>query len=152
VACLVRNHVLHYFLLLNPTLFTNTYYQYRALALLNIIQRPDDPESKAATVKTTEDVLVIRDKFPKAKVHLLVVPRVARIDTPNDLKPEHLPLVEAMYTTAQQVTKEFAIYKSSATIHISNHFVLVVSSAKMRAWSFDMAFTPNQAFGNFICT
>ena len=74
----------------------------RTHALLNYIRNPDAPENAPYIFKKTDDIIVLKDKYPKAKVHLLVLPRLVQIDTPNDLLPEHIPLLERMHSVAQE--------------------------------------------------
>jgi diadenosine tetraphosphate (Ap4A) HIT family hydrolase len=52
--------------------------------LLNIIQNPEIPEHSKAILYRDEDVIIISDKFPKAKYHFLVLPAGVWIDTAAD--------------------------------------------------------------------
>lgn len=56
---------------------------------LKLLETMNDPQS---IVYKTERVVVIRDKFPKAKQHFLVLP-YEKIDTIFDLKKNHIELV-----------------------------------------------------------
>jgi hypothetical protein len=72
-----------------------------------LLQIVDAPEKNAdAIFKLEEDYVVIHDKFPKAKTHLLVVPRRVRVDEPRLLTTEHLPLLKEMYSVALQICTE----------------------------------------------
>jgi hypothetical protein len=58
----------------------------------------------------TEEVLVIYDKMPKARRHMLVLP-LREIDSPQTLKRFHLPVLRALHATA---LKTVAMYACSA--------------------------------------
>jgi len=53
-----------------------------------------------------EDSLVIYDAFPKAKIHLLLIPK-KRIDKPTDLTLIHLDLLKKLKANAQQIHNWF---------------------------------------------
>lgn len=44
----------------------------------------------------TEQYVVLDDKYPKARLHILVIARDPALLGPADLRPEHLPLLAAM--------------------------------------------------------
>lgn len=50
-------------------------------------------------------VVAIRDRFPKAKIHLLIIPR-ERIDNLSALLPAHLSLLEHMQTVAASLIEQ----------------------------------------------
>jgi hypothetical protein len=68
--------------------------------------RSDDAEGGVRT----EEVLVIYDKMPKARRHMLVLP-LREIDGPQTLKRFHLPVLRALHATA---LKTVAMYSCSA--------------------------------------
>ena len=55
-----------------------------------------------------ERILAIKDKFPIAPVHILIMPKKV-ISTLQDLKQEDLPLVSEMIVVAQKLANEFNI-------------------------------------------
>lgn len=61
-------------------------------ALLELFTEPE----KFTIVDQTSDFWVIQDKYPKAQIHLLVVPKVKIIKGVTSLDRSHLPLVNAM--------------------------------------------------------
>jgi hypothetical protein len=66
-----------------------------------------------------EEVLVIYDKMPKARRHMLVLP-VSEIDGPESLKRFHLPVLRALHATA---IKTVAMY-----VRALCHFVTMKAS------------------------
>ncbi len=61
----------------------------------------EDPAS-FDIVKETDLVWVIKDKFPKARTHLLVIPKVRLLNGIADLRPEHAPLLRHMREVAAE--------------------------------------------------
>ena len=59
----------------------------------------------------TEQYVIINDKYPKARLHGLVIAREPDLLGPTDLRPEHLPLLAAMKVCMP------ALY-SSAELHL----------------------------------
>lgn len=61
-----------------------------------LLQYLKDPTKHADVMITyTDEIVVIKDKWPKAKLHLLVMPRVA-LNNLSYLRREHIPLLQAM--------------------------------------------------------
>jgi len=69
-----------------------------------IIQR----EIKSDIVHETDTVIVIRDIAPKAKTHLLIIPK-KEITTVNDFSHQDAPLIAEMFFVAQEVAKKLNI-------------------------------------------
>ena len=70
-------------------------------ALLPFIQRP---EAHPALVPwCSHDLVLLYDKFPKARVHLLLLPRWPRACSPADLTVDHLPTLQQMAAVVAQV-------------------------------------------------
>jgi diadenosine tetraphosphate (Ap4A) HIT family hydrolase len=68
-----------------------------------------EPEKFSAEVlQYTDRVVVIRDKFPKAKYHYLVLPR-AKIPKFKDVKPEHVSYLREMLGVAEVVAKKIGV-------------------------------------------
>lgn len=62
---------------------------------------------KIPTDKIYEDeqIFVIKDIHPKARVHLLVIPKI-HIDSLNEVKEQHSPLLGYMMTSLNNFAKE----------------------------------------------
>jgi histidine triad (HIT) family protein len=65
-------------------------------------------ELPAEKVFENERILVIKDIYPKAPIHLLIIPK-KEIRNLQSVKPEDYPLVMEMIATAQKLAKEFGI-------------------------------------------
>lgn len=64
---------------------------------LKLLETIKDPEY---IVIKTEQIVAIRDKFPKAKHHFLVIPLADNIDTAFNLTKKDIPLVNEMHLLA----------------------------------------------------
>ena len=65
-------------------------------------------EIPSQIVYEQEDIIVIKDINPKAKTHLLIIPK-KEIETINDLKDEDSQLISEMFFVAQKVAKNLWI-------------------------------------------
>lgn len=65
-------------------------------------------EIPSQIVYEQEDIIVIKDINPKAKTHLLIIPK-KEIETINDLKIEDSQLISEMFFVAQKVAKDLWI-------------------------------------------
>ncbi|HEX2028637.1 MAG TPA: HIT domain-containing protein [Nitriliruptorales bacterium] len=65
-------------------------------------------EEPAETVAGTDQLVVFRDKYPRAPVHVLVVPR-EHIGSAHDLGDDHGPLLAACFGMARQVADQEGI-------------------------------------------
>jgi histidine triad (HIT) family protein len=52
-----------------------------------------------------EDIICIRDKFPKAPIHILLITKKV-IPSIHDLKPEDYPLLGKIITKAQEIATQ----------------------------------------------
>jgi aprataxin len=60
--------------------------------LYRYLEDPSDP----AVVYADEDIIAIKDQYPKAKCHYLVMPRDERLRSASDLRLADLPLLRRM--------------------------------------------------------
>jgi histidine triad (HIT) family protein len=65
-------------------------------------------ESPAEIVARTDDIVAFRDKFPRAPVHILVVP-VRHISSAHDLGPEDTALLAACFALARRIAEDEGI-------------------------------------------
>lgn len=76
-------------------------------------------ELEAEIVAETKDIIVIKDKYPKAPVHLLIIPKKKIIDL-QSMQSEDLYLMHEIVTLAQKVAKDFGIDKSGYRFLVNN--------------------------------
>lgn len=80
---------------------------------LGLLEAMKDPEQ---IVKQTERAVVIRDKYPKAKLHYLVVAE-ENINTINDLNRSHLSLLEEFRNLYEDLKNDSKGIKLRAGFH-----------------------------------
>ncbi len=71
--------------------------------------------------KVYEDdkIVVIKDKFPKAPIHLLIIPRKPIPDV-QSLETEDFPLMGEVFRVAQKVAKDFGLDKEGYRMIVNN--------------------------------
>mmetsp|Transcript_21676 Transcript_21676/g.34250 ORF Transcript_21676/g.34250 Transcript_21676/m.34250 type:complete len:728 (-) Transcript_21676:21-2204(-) len=72
-------------------------------ALLNYIKNPG--ENKESIFWKDQEFIAVYDRYPKAKVHILLLPRQRRIDKPSDLTRGDIPLLNAMLSRASWIVE-----------------------------------------------
>jgi histidine triad (HIT) family protein len=65
-------------------------------------------EIPASILYEDESVIVIEDINPKAKIHVLIIPK-KEIATINDLQKEDSSLIAHMFFVAQKVSKDLKV-------------------------------------------
>ncbi|CAG8766904.1 7131_t:CDS:2, partial [Cetraspora pellucida] len=70
--------------------------------LLPYCERPEIFSDKEV-YSYDDNIVIIWDKYPKAKIHLLVMPRQLKIDSLEELKKQDLNLIQTMKRKGQQV-------------------------------------------------
>lgn len=85
---------------------------------MTIFKKIINKEIPAEIIYEQDDIIVIKDIFPKAKTHLLIIPK-KEIPTINDLKNEDRELIAEMFFVAKKVAKNLWIeewYKLSFNV------------------------------------
>ena len=67
-----------------------------------------DGELPAKKVYEDDVIIAIEDKFPKAPVHILIIPKKVILDL-QSMKEEDLPLLGNIVQVAQKLAKEFKL-------------------------------------------
>lgn len=67
-------------------------------------------ELSAEKVFENERILAIKDLYPSAPVHLLIMPK-KEIASLQEVQPEDLPLISEIIQVAQSLAKQFGIEK-----------------------------------------
>lgn len=70
--------------------------------LLNIFVDPTEFD----ILFETPEVWIIADKYPKAKVHLLMIPKIRLVHGVDDLTPVHIPLLRKMAEIAERMVAD----------------------------------------------
>jgi len=88
--------------------------------LLNISQNPG-AYSEQVYYQDSE-LVVVYDKFPKARKHLLVLPK-AQLEGPHVLGPQHLPLLESMHARGLWVQEQLKQEEPSLEFKMGFHAI-----------------------------
>ena len=88
-------------------LYVNSLEALKCISKISICLISARPSSSDLFVYEEDSILVIRDKFPKAKVHLLLIARDPTLDSLIDLSSEHIPLLVRIYNIAQMQIEIF---------------------------------------------
>ncbi len=75
---------------------------------MSIFTKIINREIPSDIVYEQDNIIVIRDIAPRAKTHLLIIPK-KEIETINDLKLEDSKLIAEMFFVAQKVAKDLKI-------------------------------------------
>ena len=73
-----------------------------------IFKKIIDGELPAEKVFENENILVIKDKFPIAPIHLLIIPK-KEIPSLQKMKKEDLPLLQEIAQVAQKLAEELKV-------------------------------------------
>lgn len=76
-------------------------------------------ELPAEKIYEDEKIIAIKDKYPKAPIHLLIIPK-KRIENLQSLKEEDFPLMGEVLRVAQKLAKEFDLEKEGYRLLINN--------------------------------
>lgn len=84
-----------------------------------IFEKIIDEELPSEKVYEDDQILVIKDKYPKAPVHLLIITKKVIADI-QSLKEEDLPLIGEVFRVAQQLAKEFNLEEGGYRLLVNN--------------------------------
>ena len=78
-----------------------------------------DRELEAEVLYEDERVIAIKDKFPKAPVHLLIITKKVIPDL-QSMQPEDYPLLQDIVRVAQKLAVEFRVVKGGYRLLVNN--------------------------------
>ncbi len=76
-------------------------------------------ELPAEIVYEDEQVVAIKDKFPKAPIHLLIITRKV-IPSVQEMQEKDLPLLGAVFQGAQKLAREFGLEERGYRLVVNN--------------------------------
>lgn len=76
-------------------------------------------ELEAEIIYETDTLIVIKDKYPKAAVHLLIIPK-KKIKDLQSLEPKDLFLLPEVVTIVQKLARDFGLDKSGYRFLVNN--------------------------------
>lgn len=84
-----------------------------------IFEKIIDGELPAEKVYEDTKIIVIRDKYPQAPIHLLIIPKKL-IPNLQSVKEEDLPLIGEIFKVAQKLAKEFEVEEDGYRLLVNN--------------------------------
>ncbi|XWS67266.1 hypothetical protein CRYUN_Cryun05aG0272700 [Craigia yunnanensis] len=90
-------------------------------SLYNIAMQPE--KYKDEVLEASDDVVVLNDKYPKAKRHLLVLARFEGLDCLVDARKEHLQLLLTMHEVGLKWADKFLHEDASLVFRLGYHLV-----------------------------
>ncbi|CAM6129922.1 unnamed protein product [Calypogeia fissa] len=123
-----------------------------ALALHKIAMHPE--QHKDVVLQTTEDAVVLRDMYPKAKRHVLVVARRPGLDSLENVQREHLPVLRHMHSLGEEWAARFLQEDPSLICRVGYHSIPSMRQVHLHVISqdFDSASLKNKKHWNSFTT
>ncbi|KAK6245100.1 hypothetical protein QUC31_011509 [Theobroma cacao] len=90
-------------------------------SLYNIAMQPE--KYKDEVLEASDDVVVLNDKYPKAKQHLLVLARFEGLDCLADARKEHLQLLTTMHAMGLKWAEKFLHEDAALVFRLGYHSV-----------------------------
>lgn len=84
-----------------------------------LFERIIDGELPAEKVYEDSQIVAIKDKYPKAPVHLLIITRKV-IEDLQSVQPEDLPLMAEVVRVAQLLAKQFGVDEEGYRLLVNN--------------------------------
>ncbi|MFN0065886.1 MAG: histidine triad nucleotide-binding protein [Chlamydiales bacterium] len=84
-----------------------------------IFERVADGELEAEKVYEDPEIFVIKDKFPKAPVHLLIITKKVISDL-QTMAVEDLPLLGKIVVVAQKMAQQFGLAEKGYRLTVNN--------------------------------
>ncbi|XP_057808168.1 transcription factor bHLH140 isoform X2 [Salvia miltiorrhiza] len=92
-----------------------------AQALHKIAMHPDN--HKDVVLEVSDNVVVIKDSYPKAQQHLLVIARLPGLDSIADVRTEHIPLLKEMHAVGLKWAEKFILEDKSQSFRLGYHSI-----------------------------
>ncbi|KAG2552663.1 hypothetical protein PVAP13_9KG476200 [Panicum virgatum] len=94
-----------------------------AQALYELAMHPEKYKNTDSIMETSDEFIVLKDLYPKAKRHVLVISRTDGLDSLADVKKEHLPLLRRMHSAGVKWAQKFLEEDASLVFRLGYHSV-----------------------------
>ncbi|OAY74302.1 Transcription factor bHLH140 [Ananas comosus] len=123
-----------------------------ALALHEIAIHPE--KHKGVVLEMSNEFVILNDLYPKAKKHVLVLSRLDGLDSLEDAKKEHLPLLRSMHSAGVKWVQKFLSEDSSLSFRLGYHSVPSMRQLHLHVISqdFDSTHLKNKKHWNSFTT
>ncbi|KAJ1297594.1 hypothetical protein BS78_01G388500 [Paspalum vaginatum] len=94
-----------------------------AQALYELAMNPEKYKNSDSILETSDEFVVLKDLYPKAKRHVLVISRMDGLDSLADVKKEHLPLLRRMHSAGVKWAQKFLEEDADLVFRLGYHSV-----------------------------
>lgn len=94
-----------------------------AQSLYELAMNPEKYKNSDSILETSDEYVVLKDLYPKAKRHVLVIARMDGLDSLADVKKEHLPLLRRMHSAGVKWAHKFLEEDAALEFRLGYHSV-----------------------------
>ncbi|GJN31161.1 hypothetical protein PR202_gb19524 [Eleusine coracana subsp. coracana] len=125
-----------------------------AQSLYELAMHPDKYKNSDSILEVSDEFVVLKDLYPKAKKHVLVISRTNGLDSLADVKKEHLPLLRKMHSAGVKWAQKFLEEDMSLEFRLGYHSVPSMRQLHLHIVSqdFDSASLKNKKHWNSFTT
>ncbi|KAM3229006.1 hypothetical protein ACQJBY_060127 [Aegilops geniculata] len=96
-----------------------------AQSLYEVAMHPEKYKNADSILEISDEFVVLKDLYPKAKRHVLVISRTDGLDSLADVKKAHLPLLRSLHSAGLKWAHKFLEEDASLTFRLGYHSVLL---------------------------
>ncbi|VAH89873.1 transcription factor bHLH140-like [Triticum dicoccoides] len=94
-----------------------------AQSLYEVAMHPEKYKNADSILEISDEFVVLKDLYPKAKRHVLVISRTDGLDSLADVKKVHLPLLRSLHSAGLKWAHKFLEEDASLTFRLGYHSV-----------------------------
>lgn len=94
-----------------------------AQALYEVAMHPEKYKNSNSILEVSDELVVLKDLYPKAKKHVLVISRTDGLDSLADVNKEHLSLLRSMHSVGVKWAQKFVEEDASLIFRLGYHSV-----------------------------
>ncbi|KAL6901901.1 hypothetical protein ACP4OV_004777 [Aristida adscensionis] len=94
-----------------------------AQSLYELAMHPEKYKNSDTILEISDEFVVLKDLYPKAKRHVLVISRIDGLDSLAEVKTEHLAVLRMMHSTGMKWAQKFMEEDTSLVFRLGYHSV-----------------------------